>query len=333
MASIFPEQNKEHQKRYVMKNLIFPPPLIPGDRAALAAPASPVSPDALDIAVRSLKAIGLDPVVMPGCRENRGYLSGTDEQRAKDINDAFRSDDIKGIFCIRGGYGSMRILRLLDYEMISKHPKVFAGFSDITAIHTALNEICRFVTFHAPMPAADYQTFDNFTLDSLKKHIFRTPVCSPLHDPPGTYVKILHPGKACGQITGGNLSMMAALLGTPFEPDTRGRIVFLEDVNEPLYKIDRMLTSLSLAGKFDGCAGIVLGSFENCPPDCERAHGPCALAELFCDALLPFDVPVISNLRFGHTYPQLTFASGAAALLDTESSTPLRYCLTADCYR
>ena len=333
MASIFPEQNKEHQKRYVMKNLIFPPPLIPGDRAALAAPASPVSPDALDIAVRSLKAIGLDPVVMPGCRENRGYLSGTDEQRAKDINDAFRSDDIKGIFCIRGGYGSMRILRLLDYEMISKHPKVFAGFSDITAMHTALNEICRFVTFHAPMPAADYQTFDSFTLDSLKKHIFRTPVCSPLHGPPGTYVKILHPGKACGQITGGNLSMMAALLGTPFEPDTRGRLVFLEDVGEPLYKIDRMLTSLVLAGKFENCAGIVLGSFEDCPPDCGIAHEQSALDELFRDILMPCGIPVISNLRFGHTYPQVTFASGAAALLDTESSTPLRYCLTADCYR
>ena len=333
MASIFPEQNKEHQKRYVMKNLIFPPPLIPGDRAALAAPASPVSPDALDIAVRSLKAIGLDPVVMPGCRENRGYLSGTDEQRANDINDAFRSDDIKGIFCIRGGYGSMRILRLLDYEMISKHPKVFAGFSDITAMHTALNEICRFVTFHAPMPAADYQTFDSFTLDSLKKHIFRTPVCSPLHGPPGIPINILNPGKACGQITGGSLSIMTALLGTPFEPDTRGRLVFLEDVGEPLYKIDRMLTSLVLAGKFENCAGIVLGSFEDCPPDCGIAHEQSALDELFRDILMPCGIPVISNLRFGHTYPQVTFASGAAALLDTESSTPLRYCLTADCYR
>ena len=333
MASIFPEQNKEHQKRYVMKNLIFPPPLIPGDRAALAAPASPVSPDALDIAVRSLKAIGLDPVVMPGCRENRGYLSGTDEQRANDINDAFRSDDIKGIFCIRGGYGSMRILRLLDYEMISKHPKVFAGFSDITAMHTALNEICRFVTFHAPMPAADYQTFDSFTLDSLKKHIFRTPVCSPLHGPPGIPINILNPGKACGQIIGGSLSIMTALLGTPFEPDTRGRLVFLEDVGEPLYKIDRMLTSLVLAGKFENCAGIVLGSFEDCPPDCGIAHEQSALDELFRDILMPCGIPVISNLRFGHTYPQVTFASGAAALLDTESSTPLRYCLTADCYR
>ena len=316
-----------------MKNLIFPPPLIPGDRAALAAPASPVSPDALDIAVRSLKAIGLDPVVMPGCRENRGYLSGTDEQRANDINDAFRSDDIKGIFCIRGGYGSMRILRLLDYEMISKHPKVFAGFSDITAMHTALNEICRFVTFHAPMPAADYQTFDSFTLDSLKKHIFRTPVCSPLHGPPGIPINILNPGKACGQIIGGSLSIMTALLGTPFEPDTRGRLVFLEDVGEPLYKIDRMLTSLVLAGKFENCAGIVLGSFEDCPPDCGIAHEQSALDELFRDILMPCGIPVISNLRFGHTYPQVTFASGAAALLDTESSTPLRYCLTADCYR
>ena len=316
-----------------MKNLIFPHPLVPGDRVALAAPASPVSPDALDTAVRSLRSIGLDPVVMPGCRESLGYLSGTDEQRAKDINDAFRSDDIRGIFCVRGGYGSMRILRLLDCETIMKHPKVFAGFSDITSMHIFLNEKCRIVTFHAPMPAADYEAMDCFTLGSLKNHIFRQPDCSPLHDPPGIPINILNPGKACGQIIGGSLSIMTALLGTPFEPDTRGRLVFLEDVGEPLYKIDRMLTSLVLAGKFENCAGIVLGSFEDCPPDCGIAHEQSALDELFRDILMPCGIPVISNLRFGHTYPQVTFASGAAALLDTESSTPLRYCLTADCYR
>lgn len=316
-----------------MKNLIFPHPLVPGDRVALAAPASPVSPDALDTAVRSLRSIGLDPVVMPGCRESLGYLSGTDEQRAKDINDAFRSDDIRGIFCIRGGYGSMRILRLLDCETIMKHPKVFAGFSDITAMHIFLNEKCRIVTFHAPMPAADYEAMDCFTLGSLKNHIFGQPDCSPLHDPPGIPINILNPGKACGQITGGSLSIMTALLGTPFEPDTRGRLVFLEDVGEPLYKIDRMLTSLVLAGKFENCAGIVLGSFEDCPPDCGIAHEQSALDELFRDILMPCGIPVISNLRFGHTYPQVTFASGAAALLDTENSTTLRYCLTADCYR
>ena len=316
-----------------MRNLIFPHPLFPGDRVALAAPASAVSPDTLNTAVRSLRSVGLDPVVMPGCRKSSRYLSGTDEQRAKDINDAFRSDEIKGIFCIRGGYGSMRILRLLDYEMISKHPKVFAGFSDITAMHIFLNQKCRFVTFHAPMPAADYETFDRFTLCSLKKHIFKQPDCGPLHDPPGTHINILHPGKARGQITGGNLSMMASLLGTPFEPDTRGRLVFLEDVGEPLYKIDRMLTSLSLAGKFDDCGGIVLGSFEDCPPDYESADEQCTLDEIFCDVLFPCDVPVISNLRFGHTYPQVTFASGASALLDTESADLLRYCLPPEYYR
>ena len=317
-----------------MKNLIFPHPLVPGDRVALAAPASPVSPDTLDTAVRSLRVIGLDPVVMPGCRESsknsksHGYLSGTDEQRAKDINDAFRSDEIKGVFCIRGGYGSMRILRLLDYEMIMKHPKVFAGFSDITAIHTALNDRCRFVTFHAPMPAADYEAFDSFTLDSLKNHVFRQPDCRPLHNPHGIPINVLNPGKAYGRITGGNLSVMTAMLGTPFEPDTRGSLVFLEDVGEPLYKLDRMLTSLSLAGKFEDCAGIVLGSFEDCPPDCKSSHEKSSLYELFRETLLPCSVPVISNLRFGHTYPQITFAPGAAALLDTESGTPLRYCPT-----
>lgn len=322
-----------------MKKLTFPHPLFAGDRVALSAPASPVSTDTLNTAVRSLRSIGLDPVVMPGCRENHksrknpGYLSDTDEQRAKDINDAFRSDEIKGIFCIRGGYGSMRILRLLDCEMITKHPKVFTGFSDITAMHIFLNQKCGLVTFHAPMPAAGYESLDSFTLDSLKSHIFRQPDRRPLHDPPGTHVNILHPGKARGQITGGNLSVMTAMLGTPFEPDTRGKLLFLEDVSEPFYKIDRMLTSLSLAGKFKDCAGIVLGSFEDCPPGCGNTHEKSALEELFCDILLPCNVPVISNLRFGHTYPQVTFASGAAALLDTESSTPLRYCLPPECYR
>lgn len=316
-----------------MRPIIYPHPLVPGDRVALTAPASPVSPDTLDIAVHSLRSIGLDPVIMPSCRKNRGYLSGSDEQRAEDINTAFSSDEIRGIFCLRGGYGSMRILDMLDYEMIRDHPKVFAGYSDITAMHAALNEKCRFVTFHAPMPSADYETFDSFTLRSLKNHIFRTPVCTPLHNPAGTPVRILNHGKACGQITGGNLSMTAALLGTAFSPDTRGKLIFLEDVGEPLYKLDRMLTSLALAGKFDDCSGIVLGSFENCPPGHEGAHGRSVLEELFRDILCRYDIPVISDLRFGHTYPQVTFASGACAVLDTGSATPLRYRLPSDSYR
>ena len=317
MASIFPEQNKEHQKRYVMKNLIFPPPLIPGDRAALAAPASPVSPDALDIAVRSLKAIGLDPVVMPGCRENRGYLSGTDEQRAKDINDAFRSDDIKGIFCIRGGYGSMRILRLLDYEMISKHPKVFAGFSDITALQTAVYTLSGISSIAGIMLKFDFS--DNNpafqTKNSFEKLIIDgqfTPV------PAGN---TLNSGYAEGVLIGTNFCTLMSLAGTTYFPRLEQKILLLEDIDEKSYRIERLLCQLEQQQGFELVSAIIFGTFSNCSLNHPEEKDIESVLDEFA-ARHP-KITMVKHFPFGHTKARICLPIGEKMQLDATSSVPV----------
>ena len=155
-----------------MNKLFYPRPLQPGDTVALAAPSSPVPAANLEAAVKSVKLLGLDPVVMPSCREHHGYMAGTDAQRASDLNEAFSRKDIAGIFCLRGGFGAMRLLPLLNFNMIRQNPKPLIGYSDITALHTSINKLCGFVTFHGPMPNTDYSRLDDFTLESLKSQLF-----------------------------------------------------------------------------------------------------------------------------------------------------------------
>ena len=279
-----------------------------GDRVALIAPSSPAAPAVLDAAVRSLEFLGLMPVVMPSCRMRHGYLSGSDSVRAEDINKAFASGNIKGIFCLRGGYGSARLLPLINYDIIRNNPKIFIGYSDITALHAAFNQICELPTLHGPMPGADYTSLDKFSLDSLKNSLFSRKSMTALENPPTLHLKALFPGKASGVLTGGNLTVLASTLGSLYEIDTRNKIVFLEDVNEPLYKIDRALTALELAGKFRDCSGVILGTFtgcENCSPD-----DSLSFSEIIDEIIFRHRKPVISNLYAGHTYPQITLPLG-----------------------
>ena len=156
-----------------MNKLFYPRPLQPGDTVALTAPSSPVPAVNLKAAIKSVKLLGLNPVVMPSCREHHGYMAGTDAQRASDLNEAFSRKDIAGIFCLRGGFGAMRLLPLLDFDMIRQNPKPLIGYSDITALHTSINKLCGFITFHGPMPNTDYSRLDDFTLDSLRSQLFR----------------------------------------------------------------------------------------------------------------------------------------------------------------
>ena len=202
--------------------MITPNPLFPGARIALISPASPV-PEASQVAasVDCLAALGLDPILYPSCTASYGYLSGSDVARARDVMDAFLDDSIDGIFCIRGGYGVQRLLPLLDFDAIAKHPKWFAGYSDITALHIMLNQVCGFVTYHTPMPSTEIRKgLDAYTEDYLKRALFGTlagdaPSCTP--------VSCLIPGSAEGLLTGGNLSSFPLLWEPPYEIDTRGK--------------------------------------------------------------------------------------------------------------
>ncbi|MDO4486517.1 MAG: LD-carboxypeptidase [Bacillota bacterium] len=290
--------------------LLWPAPLKPGDKVAVTAPASPVSSDKLRAAVNSLRFLELEPVVMPGCKNSYGYIAGSDQRRAYDLNSAFACNDIKGIFCLRGGYGSMRILPLLDYHIIAAHPKIFIGFSDITALHTVINSRCGFITFHGPMPSSDYSLADEFTYNSLHHSIFETSGGYHILNPEHNKMTVLHSGTAEGILTGGNLSMLAATLGSPYEIDTKGKILFIEDIGEPSYRIDRMLISLSLAGKFRDCSGVVLGDFTGCE----------AASDVAAEIIAPLQKPILCSLQAGHLDTQITLPLGASIRIELNGS-------------
>lgn len=300
-----------------MNNMIWPRPLKKGDKVAITAPSSPVPDEKLTVSIESIKYLGLEPVVMPSCHMHHGYLAGPDKQRSEDINTAFESEDIKGIFCLRGGYGTTRILPMIDFDMIRENPKVFIGYSDISSLHFNINQKSNLITFHGPMPTTDYRVHEGFTNDSLKTCLFAPEKLQAITNPLGEKIQVLRSGKASGKLVGGNLSLMAGTLGSPYEVDTKGKILFIEDVDEQPFRIDKMLTALSLAGKFSDCEGIILGTFERCT---ETEHPALSLAEIFEEVVLPHDKPTILNLRAGHIYPQSTLPMGANISLDADGN-------------
>lgn len=301
--------------------MIKPKVLKKGDTIGLVAPASPVKHIAsVDRSVGVLIAQGFNVVVGPSCYGSYGYLAASDTIRAADINNMFQNPEIDGIFCLRGGYGTPRILDMLSYEMIRENPKVFLGYSDITAIHTALNQISNLVTFHGPMPSSDMlEDFDVFSYNSYWNTITSTVPMGVIENPWGIAPEALVGGKAEGIIIGGNLSLITSTLGTPYEIDTCGKLLLIEEIEEYTYRIDRMLTQLKLSGKLSNCAGIILGNFNNCVrqnPDCDLS-----LNQVFNDLLVPSGKPILSNLMIGHCSPKLTIPLGVKALLDADNLT------------
>lgn len=308
-------------------SLKYPDTLKPGDTVAITAPSSPVTDKMLDAAVRSIKFLDLEPEIMPSCTLRHGYMAGTDQQRASDLNSAFANTSIKGIFCLRGGYGITRILPLLNFETIKKNPKPLIGFSDVTALHNSINQLCSFTTFHGPMPNADYTVLDEFSLMSLKNSLFSSNISQPLENPANHTFETLYEGKASGTLTGGNLSMLTATLGSPYEIDTKGRILFIEEVGERPYRIDKMLTALSLSGKFRDCSGVIFGTFTDCidpdpqklSPNAITAGGSLTIKEIISEVVLPYKKPVLWGLQAGHSYPHITLPMGADISMCLES--------------
>lgn len=296
-----------------------------GDRVAVVAPSSATDLKTVEEGQKKVRALGLVPVMFPTCYTNYGHLSAPDKNRAKDINDAFSDDSIKGIICLRGGYGTPRILNMLDYEMISENPKVFMGFSDITALHVAFNQLCAMTTFHGPMATSNFAKikedrvkFDEYTLDSIEKNLFSNEP-SGIHINPGDEeLKSYGDKDAEGMLTGGNLTLLTAAMGSAFEVDTRGKILFIEEVGEPIYKIDRMLTTLAMAGKFDDCKGVILGTFVNCQREQKSYEGglDLTLEEVVENTIVPFNKPVIYNFKAGHSFPQPTLPLGTKVRID-----------------
>ena len=299
--------------------MIIPKPLFPGARVALLAPASAVPEGKLHPALDLVRSLGLEPVVYPSCYfENRdGYLAACDAQRAKEINSAFADPTIDGIWCIRGGYGGHRLLPLLDAETIKANPKWFGGYSDVTAIHTFLNQTCGMESYHCTMPSTEPNA-DEFTLGWLKKALFGE-LCGVLENPADQPTATLVPGKVTAPLCGGNLSLLAASLGTPWEIDTAGKILFLEDIGEKTYRVDSMLTQLRNAGKFRDCAGIILGAWTDCPP--EYPEKTLLLPEIFHQLIAPAGKPTVTDVACGHVLPTLALAMGRTCTLDADART------------
>jgi muramoyltetrapeptide carboxypeptidase len=297
-------------------NIIKPKPLKKGDIIAIVAPASPLTKSKVSIAKNYLEKLGFYVIVGKSCYCKHGYLAGNDLIRAYDINQMFLDDEVKAIICLRGGYGTARILDLLDFESIKKHPKVFIGYSDITTLHIAFNKLCNMVTFHGPMAVDISNGLDDFTKESFLSNIQGNTKGTKISNPIEKPIKCKSFGITSGEIIGGNLTLINSTLGTPYEIDTRNKILFIEEVGERPYKIDRLLTQLYYAGKLDDANGIIIGNFKNCEPLSDEASQ--RIEQVFNDIIKSLNKPTIYNVQSGHCKPMITIPFGLNVYMDAE---------------
>ena len=298
-----------------------PKRLKPEDTIALIAPASPPHEIAfIDMLILAIEESGFRVKTGKALRNRIGFLAGNDQARARDLEAAMLDPDVQAVFCLRGGYGSSRILSLLDYGKLKANLKVFVGFSDITALHCALQKKAGYVTFHAPVGGAFLDEGHEFAFSSLMRSIMKT-------EPPGSVLDgmpdsaelpvSLRKGCASGIVAGGNLSILCSLIGTPFFPSLRGKILFIEDVGEAPYRIDRLLTQLLNSGVLNGVAGIVCGAFNGCIDPCagtakEYRQG---VFDVVKERLYPLGVPLVYGIHAGHQALNATIPIGARASL------------------
>lgn len=314
-----------------------PEPVVPralrkGGTVALIRPASPsFDYKANEIAAEIVASLGFTPKLMENAGKKLGYLAGTDAERAADLNAAFADPKVDAVWCIRGGYGTPRILPYLDYETIRKNPKPFIGYSDITGTLNAIHRLTGLVTFHGPV--AD-STMSDYSLAAFRKVVMEGAAGRIAGPPPFTpregtvdrenHVWKLAGGKAKGRLVGGNISVFSTLVGTPFEPELKGRILFLEEVGEDPYRIDRYLTQFLLTGKLAGLAGVALGKFSDCSPAPNHDNtllGSWTWQEVCADRFGKLGIPVVAGLCFGHVRDKATLPLGVMAELDGDAGT------------
>ena len=302
------------------RSLIRPVKLNPGDSVGVVAPAGPVDKTRLQKGLNVISEMGFEPVLGKYVYSRSRFLAGTDSQRAKDIMDMVRNPAIKAIFCARGGYGANRILEHLDAKVIRAHPKIFVGSSDITLLLHYLYLQCGVVGFHGPMVAGSFGRAPMRQSREQFKNIL-------MGKPSSLYcrkAKVFSKGSATGKITGGCLTLLCRSLGTPYEIQTRNRILFIEDVSEPLYKLDGMLWQLKAAGKFKGVRGIVFGEMVNCNP---QKPGDGKLEDVLADLFPKPDIPILTHCPIGHSKEIWTLPFETQATLDTSAkSLELKNC-------
>jgi muramoyltetrapeptide carboxypeptidase len=312
-----------------MPPLLRPRRLSPGQTIGLVAPSSaPNEPEHIRFAIEMLESLGFR--VRPGAHlfDRDGYLAGGDAVRAADLNAMFADDAVDAVWCARGGYGASRILPMLDYGRMRRMPKALIGYSDITALHMALHTQAGLVSFHGP---AAWRPLTPYTLGECKRVLCETTVPIRVGAPPPferreghvdleNRVTTLVPGVAQGRLVGGNLCLMAHLTGTRYAPDLRGAILFLEDVDEPYYRIDRFLTQLWLSSSLDGVAGVAFGKFTRCEPSSSFVQNR-VLEDILAERCRALGAPAVSGLMIGHVADQTTLPIGCLAELDAGAGT------------
>lgn len=302
-----------------------PPPLRPGDTIGLVAPAGAIDgQEAVDEMIATITAMGFRAKPGRHVTALHGYLAGTDAERADDFNAMFADDEVRALFAVRGGWGSARILPLLDWRAIRSRPKLLVGFSDITALHLAFAARAGYPTLHAPNAGSSWReiSWNNFwalavqgATPTLRNP--ETPGGDLLANPRWTTTTI-RPGVARGRLLGGNLAVLAALVGTPWLPDFDGAILFLEDVNEAEYRVDRMLTQLGQAGILKRVAGIVFGQCTRCATE-DADYAGFTLPQVLTQHIAPLGIPAFHGANIGHVANQLSLPSGTSVEIDAEA--------------
>ena len=303
--------------------LVKPRVLNPGDTVAVIMPSTPVpDPDRLALVKPTIEFFGLK--LKPGRflgKRTTAFAPSIDE-RVADLHEAFSDPDVKAVFPVGGGYGTMQILDRIDYALIRRNPKIFTGYSDITAMHLAFHKLAGLVTFHSPVVLS---AFTPYSQTQFRKALFETKPIGVVGNPPEANAlrphhpwRTVRPGTAKGALVGGNLTLVSHTMGTPYEIDTAGKILFIEDVGEDTYSIDRMMMQLHLAGKFEQAAGVVWGECNDCGPGtCHTSTAsPFTLGETVDNILARLKVPVLAGLTIGHTADQATLPLGVRATLD-----------------
>ncbi|MEN0111844.1 MAG: LD-carboxypeptidase [Planctomycetota bacterium] len=295
-----------------------PPAVLPGDGVSIVAPASSPEPATLEAAIAGLTAAGFCPKTYRDLCSPVGYLSGADDDRAAELNEAFTDPDTTVVLAARGGYGVGRILDRIDFGLLSARPKVVCGYSDITALHAAVQRRCGLVSLHGPNLVDGWGDVSVDTLAERQAiHALLTHATQPgreLIADRSVAPQALVGGAAEGRLVGGNLAVLVSLVGTPWEPDFDGAILAIEDVGESAYRVDRLLNQLRTAGRLERVAGVVTGYFTGG----DSAEAP-SIEEVLAEYLTPLGVPVLAKGPFGHEHPNLPLPMGAAVRLDADA--------------
>lgn len=304
--------------------MLKPKKLSPGAAIGIVAPASPCEkPYELERARAFIEALGYRVVIGPHVDLRKGFVAASEEERAADINAMFADPKIDAVCCARGGYGSAQVIRHLDFDLIRRNPKIFTGFSDITSLHLAINRLAGLVTFHGPgMARFNSEELTDYTKTQFFKALTTTEPLGdiPLHDPK-KWLHTINGGAAEGELIGGNMTLLCASMGTPFQPDVRGKILFLEDIDTEPWMMDNNVSHLRNAGVLEQVAAVVIGECKGCEPYDYRPGflADVCVEEVFEYYLRPLGIPALYGLPLGHTEDMATLPLGVKVRLDASA--------------